>query len=859
MNSIVKNHSPGHFIGYFFAMLCALLLVACGGGGGSAGTIPNQPDTTPTQTVASLVVTTSSSTLSSSGVPGSEVTVTVLARDKNNNAVSGATITLAANSGALTFVVPTGSTALPGVTDSTGTVTAKLSTAGVTTPRDISIVAKSGTVTSSTSTVHVVSSNASLTLITSSAQLPSSGKVNVTLFAKDGSNNAIRGAKVSLTADTGLLTVTGDGTTSATDGTLTAVLSTPGNATPRNITITAKLDAASGIADPATKIVQVVTAVPSLQITASNGTLPSSGAAGTEVTINVLVRDAGNNAKADVPVTLTTDSGSLTSNTNRISNAQGLVTEKLSVAGNPANRIITVKAVADGVDPVQVLVNVSGTKLTVDSTTSVNAGEVSDMTATLTDSSATPLVSRAITLTTSNGGTVTAENNGVTDISGRVKLHYTPPATGTTDTVTAAALGTSGFATFVINRANFKVTTPLDPVTGKPLNGLIKTCYPVSIHSDNSGTATTGSVSLSISRGAIYSDAACGVPQVALLSFDGSGNASAFFKSDTPGTAALVATLPTNISVQGAFKFTAPLTPTANIIMSVDPSVIGINGAQAAVQAVVRDGTAGNNLVSGATVNFTVVQDNSGGSLSSPSVIVTGDDGVAKVNYISGPSSTATNGVIVQAQIQGTNITKTIPLTVGKRSLFLTAGTGNTLGTPTTTSYQIDYQVLATDAAGNAVPGANITASVLPTRYGKGTMILGGTSWIVSPTAITCANEDLNTNGFLDAGEDNNGNGILDPGIPIAVTPTVQTDANGVATVSLIYARNQANWLTTKLTITGTVAGTETKYFTTFVLPALASDLNKADVAPPGRFSPYGTAVGVDPLDPTRAGCTSSN
>ena len=126
------NHSLSGYIGTLFAMLFAMLLVACGGGGGSAGAIPNQPTTTPTPTnnVRTLVITTSANTLPSSGVAGTEVTVTVLARDAGNNAVVGAQIALSASSGALTFILPDttgGTTATPGVTDTNGMVMARLS------------------------------------------------------------------------------------------------------------------------------------------------------------------------------------------------------------------------------------------------------------------------------------------------------------------------------------------------------------------------------------------------------------------------------------------------------------------------------------------------------------------------------------------------------------------------------------------------------------------------------------------------------------------------------------------------------------------------------------------------------------
>jgi hypothetical protein len=851
MNTSVKNHSPGYFIGYIVAMLSAFLLLACGGGGGSAGSVPNQPPVTPSQSVASLVITTSSDTLSSSGVVGSEVTVTVLARDKNNIAVSGATIAMAANSGALTWIVPaaSGGTTVPtpGVTDATGTVMAKLSTAGAATPRVIALVATSGSATSAVKNVSVVQANAILKIVTSSDELPSAGSITVTVFAKDSTNNVIRNAKVLLSSTSGILNISKDGLT-GTDGTIVATLSTQGDGSARDITLTATLDPSVGLSDPDRKVVKVVTAVPTLQITSSGGDLPSSGLPGSEVTINVLVRDGGNNVKANEPITLTTDSGVL-SVTNRVSSKEGLVSEKLSVADDPTNRVITVTASANGVAPVKTVINVSGTHIDVSATASVNAGTPSTMTATLLDSSNTPLANRRLAVTTTNGGTVQLSNSGDTGSNGTVTILYTPPASGGKDTILVSALGATGQATVVINRANFSVTPPAG-------TGVIGTCYPVTVHSDDVGGPTQGTVNLAISRGAIFSDINCAMAQTAPLVFLPSGSVTAYFKSTTPGTLTMTATLPNNIAVQGAFKVTAPLTDTSTITLNVDPSVVSV-GKQTTIRAVVRDGTGTTgNLVSGATVNFNILQDNSGGRLAVPTVGITGDDGVATVTYIAGSTPTATNGVIVQGQIQGKSISGTVPLTVGGKSLFLTAGTGNAIKAFGDQGYQLDYQVLVTDAAGNAVSAANITASVVPVQYRKGIMTFSSGFWKPTSSAVFCNNEDKNNNGILDPGEDattdgnGNGNGRLDPGIPIAVTPTVQTDSRGVATVSLIYARNQSFWLQANLSITAVVAGSETKYVANFLVPGASGDFNKQDVIPPGVISPYGQGSlgGVGPI-----------
>jgi hypothetical protein len=118
----------------------------------------------------------------------------------------------------------------------------------------------------------------------------------------------------------------------------------------------------------------------------------------------------------------------------------------------------------------------------------------------------------------------------------------------------------------------------------------------------------------------------------------------------------------------------------------------------------------------------------------------------------------------------------------------------------------------------------------------------------------SCRNEDLHyfdavaieqdirvSNGILDTGEDRNGDGVLTPGNVVSVTPgTVQTDATGRATVSLIYGENFAPWVEVRLTASAVVAGTESRRDAEFVLNGSAEDFSKEDNPPAGVVSPFG-------------------
>jgi len=729
--------------GWVGAFACASLLAACGGGGGSPGATPNNPNPNAPK-VSSVVLTSSAGVLASSGQSGTEVTLTALVKDASNTAMAGATVTFAASSGSVGTI--------SGVSDASGIVTAKLSTGGDSSLRDINVTASASGVTSAAVTVKVVQATQTLTLTTDSS------------------------------------------------------------------------------------------------------TLASSGAAGSEVNVTALVRDSNNAIQPGVKVTLSTDSGTLASNSS-VTDDKGKVTAKLSTGGDATSRPIKITGSIDGVTPVTTTVNVVGSTVKVSANATVNVNIASDVSVKVTDSAGKSLAGKPVTFASNVANSLTVKNGGaaVTDAAGQLTLVYkaaSVPANSTgDDVIVVRAMGETGSTSVHVSASNFTV------VSSQP-SAFINTCVSVKVHSDVGGAPSTGNVTLNSSLGSVYTDNACSLTGV--QTFDGLGDATFYVTAVSPGVATLTASASGGTS-QGSMEFVARLLPSAVVTLQADPAVVGanINGSttqQATVRAVVRDGTASNNLVKSAKVSFSIVSDASGGSLTQPSVILTGSDGAASVNYIAGTSSTALNGVTIKAEVldsvtSAVITSNTTMLTVSKKSLFISAGTGRDVGTPTNTSYTKDYVVLVTDASGNAVSGVNITASVLPRHYRKGQLVFPGTDgpWQLPRQTSTqslpypCPNEDTNNNGQLDTGEDFNGNGRLDPLIPISVTSNVTTDATGAAVVTMTYPRDRALWLGVDLTIRGAVSGSEAVYVAYIPsLPGASTDYNDAKISPPGLTSVFG-------------------
>jgi hypothetical protein len=298
-------------------------------------------------------------------------------------------------------------------------------------------------------------------------------------------------------------------------------------------------------------------------------------------------------------------------------------------------------------------------------------------------------------------------------------------------------------------------------------------------------------------------------------------------------------------SIQLDIEFVA-ITP-ASLDLQASPFTITTN-AQSALTATVRD-PAGN-FVKNQTVNF-VLTDVTGGSLSVAQA-VTDSQGQAKTVYNASNSTSAANGVRVDATVQGTAVTDFAQITVAQRQVFVSFGTGNQIVAPNPAQYQTQWVAQVTDSQGNGVSGAAVQLSIWSTHYWKGTRVFspGPPAFWATPhvPAVGCPDEDVNHNGVLDPGEDLNGNGKIEAGNIATVAPdsgtspdTATTDKNGFALFSVYYPQQYAYWLEVQLTAKLTVQGTEFSETTVFVVPGASADFTNQNNSPPGVVSPFGS------------------
>jgi hypothetical protein len=670
---------------------------------------------------------------------------------------------------------------------------------------------------------------ASVAISTDKTTILSDGSevATITAFVRDAQNRLISGVPVTFSASSGALTVT-TGTTGGTSTTAVATLSTAGDPASRAITVTASAGGFTGQTTVTVAPAQPTVTPATVSLQATTTTIPSDGSFPTTVT--AFVRDSSNRFIAGVPVTFTSTSGGI-SVTRGTTDATGTATADLTSAGDPTNRTITVTATAATISTT-ITVDVTGTVLNVTGPSALVLGQTSTYAISLLNSGGRGITGRTITVTSARGNTLSA-NSLTTDVNGRANVALTITQPGA-ETLTITSLGLTRTIAVAVNADSFQITTPatdgLEIPLGTPQNMTVTWL--------SSGAPVVGqNINFSTTRGTFNG----AVNATASGVTNASGQVTVTVQATNAGGGVITASSAT-ATTSRAVEFVA-LTAAA---IDVQPGTFSLAPSEnTTITATVRDSA--NNLVKNKLVSFGL-QDTTGGALSAGTA-TTDSQGRAQVVYTASSSISGNNGVTITATVQegATTISRSVQLTVGRRAVFISLGTGNTIEEPNSATYKRVYTVIVTDSNGNSVPGVAVTLSILSLTYNKGFRTALATAWTTTVTA-TCADEDANRNGLLDPGEDFNGNQFLTVGNIASVTRTVTTGTDGSATVDVIYPQEWAYYLRTRLEAKTTVQGTEFARSADFILEGAASDFNDPTKAPPGIQSPAGiAAVCTDP------------
>nr|WP_254700696.1 Ig-like domain-containing protein [Paraglaciecola mesophila] len=569
----------------------------------------------------------------------------------------------------------------------------------------------------------------------------------------------------------------------------------------------------------------------SLDLFAGAVQLPSSGTDSIELI--ALVKNAQNVLMEGIDVVFSADADAALMITQGTTGADGQATATLTTQNNRQNRDIQITATS-GTLSQTVSISVVGTTVNIDGPSSVILNDPVDLTVSLLDSDGNGIANQQVNLSTANG--LLSSTTPTTGTNGQVTVTYTGNTAGI-DTISASALNDESEFNVSVQADDFSFTVvPTDEVALNQTASLgltwLSNTIPVS------GTQVT----LTTSRGVIATST---------KTTDSDGLVSFAISADNAGFASISATGTDSdgnqVTARTQVEFVA--TQADNIIVDATPDSIGPTGEISTISAVVRD--ARGNLVKGKTINF-LLDDVSGGQIS-PNQATTDRSGIAKTVYTSNALSTF-EGVKVYGTVDDTQtVSDFTQLTVGDKPFDIVFGTGNTIQSPTESSYTKEFSAFVTDPDSNPVENANITFSAPPKAfnvggtYQKGFWTFNTTAniWNKNVTAV-CDNEDTNGNGILDEGEDINGDAQLTPGNVVAVQSQGITDANGQVLFTLSYPKAFGAWTTVSITANGESQGSESSEQHDYDLGIASGDLT--DSASPPPDNPYGESANCNDI-----------
>ena len=579
-------------------------------------------------------------------------------------------------------------------------------------------------------------------------------------------------------------------------------------------------------APPAPPDPGTVKTVGSVVFTLDKVSISNSGTDKAVLTVTVL--DDKLNALSGVPVTVSMDSGAYTP-ISTISDTLGQISGSITSGGDSSNRTLTATITATGTSTVaKTTANMAviGNKLAISLTPgTVSSGRPVVAEVTATNGANNPVANAKITLS----GTAGANGSATTDAFGKASVSFNAPAAaGSNYTVIASGQG-------VISSTTLTVVDP--------------------------ASTTIPNATLDVDAGSLSAEPSSTPPNT---------------EGSATNRAALVAKFigANNVGVQNlrvVFLITGnPLGSGEKLLPEQGP-----NSTQLPTPAIV----------------------------SRSDVVYTKADGIAEAQYVPGTRTSPTNGVKIRACYKRSNFDPAVDfvagglctkdpgafsaaekkmygvtdaaLTVATQPLSISIGDDNLLAKVAgNVGYLKKFLVQVNDAQGVAVSGAIVSLSVDVSHYGKGLFSNGyvvatpptaesgsiaynvsdpsnplrdakntfGAAANVTPsgTRVWCMNEDLDRNGFVNAGEDFNDSGSIEPrkaDIIVSYVDGNKTDANGQLLVQITYAQRFATWLAYTMKATTSVGGSEGKTETSFVTTYLKDDEETGSFWSP----PYGT------------------
>jgi hypothetical protein len=594
----------------------------------------------------------------------------------------------------------------------------------------------------------------------------------------------------------------------------------------------------------------------SIELFANAVQLASSG--GDQIELIAIVKNEQNILLPNIAVSFSVDQNASLSNIDLQTGDDGTARAILTTQNNKQNRVVTVVANSAGLSE-SLKINVVGTEVNINGASSVIINDNTPITIVLSDSDGVGIANQTVTLNASSGILVDPSSDPavsgqiitvVTGVNGQVTVDFSSNQAGNAE-ITASALNTSSKLNVVVQQDDFSfVSLPTTSLFLNTNQNLTLRWF------KNNVPFANGDVTVTASRGEIIAN---GGQAINTTTTDANGIATVTISSEYAGPTSISAVgidaQGNQVTARASVEFVA--STVSSIFVDATPDLIGPEGQTTTISAVLRDSKG--NLVKGKTVNFSLVSDASGGSIS-PNTAITDSNGIASSVYTSNAVS-GNKGVTISAQSDG--ITGLTDLTVGDRAFDISLGTGSSIQVPDTSSYLKEFAVFVTDASGRPVANAELTSTVTPTV--SGAFIKGQWEWnsidrIYIPLVrigdpllpdsfpVPCPNEDADQDGILEIttqlNEDTNGDGLLTPGNVASVSfkdNISRTNAFGQATLQVRYPKQFGNWTKVVISVFGQSAGSESMQSQEFTLGVATDDLTDQGAPPPN--SPFGSSL----------------
>lgn len=565
------------------------------------------------------------------------------------------------------------------------------------------------------------------------------------------------------------------------------------------------------------------------------------------VTLSIYALTAGNASVSGATIDLAANNGVILSAPSVVTTATGATVTMTAASSDQTNRISTITASCSGcsASPATTQIVVVGGSIAITnlgSSSLVVGGATSTLTATVKSFAGTLLSGVDVTFAATDpsvlglsAATVKTNSSGVAQVvvsglaAGSSSVNVSALGTAKSQVYTSGAAAAVLAVTSPANRSVMVLNTPQTIVVSAPSTATTVT-FATTVGTFSNGLTNQSVAVVNGAASAILTANQAGTATVTII--DNLSNSANIFLVVSPPVSAA------NKVLLNASQTTVPLSVTGGIQNSLTLTARAISSNGSTDQAVAN-----------VPIQFSMTGGPSAGEFLSPALVYTNSSGVAVATFTSGTTASISNGIKVNAAIQGTAVkTGVLPssndalLTVGGQALSVAFGASSELGeSADKTLYIQAYSVQVTDANNNPVSNQLVTLKMRPIAFSLGTPC--------NVTATYCS-EDVNGNGSLDLGEDGTRTAttVATAGNCPAIAPTasgtqdanltpsnsdgggipatVTTDLNGTAAFNLTYLKGSALWIVDKLTATVSSNGTETSKSSIFRLPASIKDDN---------------------------------